>query len=294
MRHDLRMRAVLRVLRDAGWLILCLVLAIGGVGVFLEGGLWNRVVGVVGVAMFGFATVVAVPNLLIWDRPRTIGPPSPLPDEELGRDWFVDEDPEENRFTPAEATFLAKLRDRARLPGAGVTSDVARSGDMIMAVVWVTDAPGWPHLFSLGLQIKPGALRGDRLDRGGLPSEPSSIAFMAEGPDDQLISDAIAWLDNVLRRPVERVEWWCAGRPYAMRYQFADTRDGLVETFNRKLAPWGLYRRLRAAGHVDTHEPTRIDATKLGEPDATLAVRVEGRAIPTPQPSEFRWYDSHS
>jgi hypothetical protein len=112
--------------------------------------------------------------------------------------------------------------------------------------------------------------------------------------DDELAERTVQSFEAVLRRPVERAEWWCAGEPYAVRYQFADTGEGLIEAYARRRAPFGLYQRLLAAGHVDprvTRLGPRVDTSKLGAPDATVAVRVDGRPLPTPALREFQWYD---
>jgi hypothetical protein len=264
------MRAVLRVARDVGWVVLSLVLAIGSIGFATEGGVGNIIVGVVGVAMFGFYAVTRVLMLLHWDRPQTIGPPSPLPDEEHTSEWFPDDVPDENLFTPAENAFLERLRERAqRLPSGRVWSESLRVRGTVVARVAVTETRGYPRLLTLDVPIPP------------------------DGNDDEL-ERTVQSFEAVLRRPVERAEWWCAGEPYAVRYQFADTGEGLIEAYARRRAPFGLYQRLLAAGHVDprvTHVGPRVDTSKLGAPDATVAVRVDGRPLPTPPLREFQWYD---
>src|SRR5689334_22470762 len=96
------MRGLLRVARDVGWVVVSLVLAVGGIGFATEGGVGHIIVGVLGAAMFLFTAAMRVLMLAHWDRPQTIGPPSSLPDEEHTREWFPDDLPHENLFTPAE------------------------------------------------------------------------------------------------------------------------------------------------------------------------------------------------
>jgi hypothetical protein len=153
---------------------------------------------------------------------------------------------------------------------------------VVAVQVSVSEAQGLPQLYRLELSITPGAVHGDRLHEQRLPATPSPIAFASTGTDDELAERAVEWLDAVLRRPVERVEWWTAGQPYAVRYQFADTGEGLIEAYAAKRAPWRLYRR---------HAGRRVDTSKIGAPDATVAVRVDGRPLPTQGLPRFDWYD---
>jgi hypothetical protein len=289
------MRALLRVARDVGWVVLSLVLAVGGIGFATEGGAGHIIVGLLGAAMFLFTGVTRAFMLAHWDRPQTIEPPSPLPDEQHTWEWFPDDLPDENLFTPAESAFLDRLRERAQLlPSGHVWSESRRVRGTVAARVAVTETRGHPQLFTLNVSIAAGVLSGDRLQEERPRTTPSPDAFTASGTDDELAERAVRWFEAVLRRPVERVEWWCAGEPYAVRYQFADTGEGLIEAYARKRAPIGLYRRLVAAGYADprvTHVGPRVDTSKLGEPDATVTVRVDGRPLPTPALRQLQWYD---
>ena len=72
---------------------------------------------------------------------------------------------------------------------------------------------------------------------------------------------------------MNRLEWWYKGRPFAVRYVFADTGTVLPEGF--------------AAQHASRRIRTTSD---LGEPDATTAVRIDGRALNPPfDPSGYEW-----
>jgi hypothetical protein len=289
------MRGLLRVARDVGWVVVSLVLAVGGIGFATEGGVGHIIVGVLGAAMFLFTAAMRVLMLAHGDRPQTIGPPSSLSDEEHTREWFPDDLPDENLFTPAEIAFLELLRVRAqRLPSGAVWSESLRVRETVVARVAVTETRGHPQLFKLDVSIAAGVVSGDRLHEDRPRATPSPDAFTASGTDDELAERAVRWFEAVLRRPVERAEWWCAGEPYAVRYQFADTGEGLIEAYARKRAPIGLYKRLLAAGHADpriTHVGPRVDTSKLGEPSATVVVRVDGRPLPSPALREFQWYD---
>ncbi|MGH9488859.1 MAG: hypothetical protein ACRD04_14910 [Terriglobales bacterium] len=58
---------------------------------------------------------------------------------------------------------------------------------------------------------------------------------------------------------------------YASRYLFADTDEGLVEMFNRLLAPPGRQEQLIAAGYVRGRG--WVDTRGLGQPDRVTSVR---------------------
>ena len=269
--------------------LLGFVVVIGGsIRLIVERGVGGWILGVFTLVFFGFGGVMylrELPHL----RPRTIPPPSPLSDERRCDDWFEDyDDPDVNPFNAADGAFVATLRDQARsLPAGDVDSCAWRFGDPL--AIWVRVGSG-PRLLAFGAHFTNGTCRGGWMpgEPWVLPEERSSIAFAATGSDDELIRRAIGWIDTVLRRPIERVEWWHRCTPYAVRYRFADTGEGLVEAFDRKFAPRRVCRRLRAAACA--RGIVRIDTSAIGEPHATVAVRFDGRSLPTPSLPNFDWY----
>lgn len=278
------MRTILEWLGRLGLALVFTLFSLGAVLVAADGG-WNVVWGVLGFALFGFGGY-AFFTTLRWERPRTIAAPSPLPAESRGVSWFeyVDEDVDESqqqRFTAEQHALLDRLRTAASsLPFDGVGSDVDRVDGAIVATVWVTDRAE-RVLLSVGIHFSPGLMRAGRVHHGHPPELPPLVE--ATGDDEELVDRAIGWLDTVLRRPVERREWWYLGRPYAARYQFADTGETLLQAFERSRMPWRRHRQLRTTGDVDT--------SLLGAPDATIAVRANGRTLPTPLLPRLPFHD---
>ncbi|MGI5241773.1 hypothetical protein [Dactylosporangium sp. CA-139066] len=202
----------------------------------------DRAAGVAVVLFFGIGVVVAV-HRLRRQRPRFIGVPRKLPAEGRAERWFHDWQAGENAFTEAERAFLDELRLAARwLPAGGVRSFAERdAGDGVEAVVAVQDHT---TVFRFALHLSGGRLHGDLLGH-----EPVPLDGVAAG---------VRWVDWVLRRPVERLEWWCGGRVCAARYRFADTREAIADLVE---AGWEI----------------------KGEPDAVVAVRAQGCYLETPR-----------
>jgi hypothetical protein len=202
--------------------------------------LGDRVAGVVGVVLFGLG-VVAVASHLRRTRPRSIGAPEALPDEERGENWFPDWEAEANEFTAAELAFLDELRAAARdLPAGGVRSYAERDPrDGVVAFVALQDRR---PVFRFSLWLYGGSLHGNLLDHEPVPLDG--------------VEAAVAWIDGVLRRPVERLEWWDRREVCGVRYRFGDTGETLAER-----------------GRVPAQ----------GDPDAVVAVRAGGRYLEPPR-----------
>jgi hypothetical protein len=270
-------------------LVVSLLLVAGGACTAVTGDAAGRGTGIAAIVGFGFSAVLAVRRLRearlasapAWvpaSVPASVPAPVPLPDEQRSEHWFVGEEADESGFTRAEQDLLAALRrDARRLPSGGVSSSAFRD-DHDGALVAEVSLHDEAELLALGLRLAGGRVCGDALDSDQDP--PTSLAMPASDADDPT-----AWLERILRRPVERLEWWHRGMPYATRYQFADTTEGLLEAFEEPRAPRGLPERLSRG-----HPGGRLRTAALGPPDAVIAVRVDGRHLDTPRLPDFLWH----
>ncbi|KJY31646.1 hypothetical protein VR46_35260 [Streptomyces sp. NRRL S-444] len=66
------------------------------------------------------------------------------------------------------------------------------------------------------------------------------------------------------------------GQVYASRYLFADTGEGLVQSYHQTLAPSEQAEALTRAGHV--HGRGWIQTSGLGRPDRVVDIRGEATA----------------
>jgi hypothetical protein len=156
----------------------------------------------------------------------------------------------EGHLGDEERAFLAVLRERTEewaKPWCR-REDLREDGALIVGLD--VDAPE-VALLTVGMHLAGNRIRGDRLDHQlfTLPDPPTSLAIEATGSAADLAVHAAGWLGSILRRPIVRYEWQHSGRVYASRYLFADTGEGLVETYDRRLAPPGQREQLIAAGH---------------------------------------------
>ena len=147
----------------------------------------------------------------------------------------------------------------------------------------------------VGVHLDEGRVRGDRLDNHRQPSQPPTTLVLPTSStgDTALTSHSVehvsTWFDTILRRPVERLEWWHNGVPYAVRYQFADTCEALCEAYDRGRAPGGPWARLIAKG-----TPGGTRTGDLGPPDRAVPVRRDGDVVATPPLPPFVWYECPS
>ncbi|GAA2363320.1 hypothetical protein [Dactylosporangium salmoneum] len=258
----------------------CLMFVVAGIALlFSDGGIGDKIGGVLGIAFFGPGAVLIAVRMRT-DRPR---PPSDLRRD----DWF----PAGDEFTEPEAAFVLALREGAReLPAAGAGSEVFRNehDGSVVAEVSIRDQT---ELLSVGLHLLDGRLRGDQLDSHTYlpPEEPSPLAMPAPAAHDEL-GPPLAWLESLLRRPVELLVWRHNGTPYAARYQFTDTTEGLVEAFAEDWAPPGLFDRLRREGGTRGKGGSWVRTAALPDPDSVVPVRVDGLAYETGLLPRFLWY----
>ncbi|MEV6928677.1 hypothetical protein AB0M46_29880 [Dactylosporangium sp. NPDC051485] len=269
-------------MNQRGALIGCLVFVAASTGLLLaDGDLSDKIAGGMGIAFFGPGAVLIAADM----RGKLRKPP---PAEERRDDWFPSEDDE---FTEFEAAMVQGLREGARhLPAGGARSEVFRNDEdgSVVAMVSLRDQA---ELLCVGLHLLNGRLRGDELDsHTNLPSaEPTPLA-MPEPPVHDEIGSPLAWLESLLRRPVELLVWRHNGIPYAARYQFTDTTEGLVEAFAEDWAPPGLFDRLRREGGTRGKGLSWVRTAALPAPDVVLPVRVDGSAYETRRLPNFLWY----
>jgi hypothetical protein len=245
-------------------LVTSLVLVAGAFIEITDGGAFDIGVGVCGVAFFGLGAVLFA-LALRPEKPQDVPVPALLPDEVHGDEWFEDDVPESDDLTEAQATFLAALRERARsLPAGSVYSSMVHDEEVLTAAIAISDGR---IILEFGVEVSGRTLRGGRFV-GGQLADDGRRAFELTGSSDELAEAAVEWFERLIRRPLNRLEWWHKGRCYAIRYVFADTGTALLEGFAADRAPRGI----------------RV-AAGVGEPAAYAAVRIGGRALNPP----FGW-----
>jgi len=249
------------------------------------------IAGVAGVLLFGLGFVLAVKRLV---RPeRAASPVSSWSDRATG--WF----PADPDLAPTsdESAFLKGLaRSTRRWPSDGVRSHAARDDydDRLLVALVAVVADGHEVLV-VGVHLDEGRVRGDRLDNNRQPSQPPTTLVLPTSStgDTALTSHSVehvsTWFDAILRRPVERLEWWHNGVPYAVRDQFADTCEALCEAYDSSRAPGGPWARLIAKGRDRAPGWTRTG--DLGPPDRAVPIRRDGDVVATPALPPFVWYE---
>jgi hypothetical protein len=280
------------------------LLAIGS-SVFVVGSFWliatGRVIaGAAGVILFGTGGILAFRRLL-WGRPAAdsalVSPVTPVPMSAAvpaapRGDWF----PADAELVPTDVdtAFLEGLRRRAlRWPSAGTDSYAVRDeSDERTLIAWVSVRADGHELLVFGVHVDGHEVRGDKLHNQlyELERPATTLAMPTPGGPEDRLELVGAWFEVVLRRPVDRLEWWHNGLPYAVRYQFADSREALCEGYSRGRAPAGRPERLTIAeGNFSL--PGWIRTGDLGPPDRTLSVRRNGEVLPAPILPRFSWYE---
>ncbi len=270
-----------------GLLITSLVFVAGGALLVIDGQVAR---GVAGVVFFGSCAVLGAWRLRRSKRAAWSTAPLLAPQDGDGG-WFATDF--ELAPTDAEAAFLAKLTHRAATwPTAGTHSYALRDdgGSDLLLSVTLLSADGVPIL-PFGVLLRGDRVRGDKRfwHFFDLEDPSTSLAMTATGPLDELVEHAGRWFETILRRPVERLEWWHDGTPYAVRYQFADTAEGLTEAYDSNAAPPGQYARLIAAGSF--RGSGWIRTAGIGTPDRAVTIRAGGTAVPTPRLPRLRFYE---
>jgi hypothetical protein len=272
-----------------------LVLVVGAVWTISSGEPLDVGVGIVGVALFGMGFIAAALGIECdWAaQPRNgiVGNWAAQPrkgefvDQSVPEVWFEVEPEEE--FDEDELALIGALAAYAvTWPTEGVSSSAFRANDPAVLVACARFTG-----LDFGVHIDGDTVRGDRLHNQlyTLPNEPSTLSMTAIGPRENLLAATAAWFEAILRRPVERLEWWHNGWPYAARLQFADTGEGLREAYARNLAPDGQYKRLIKAGSFRGRD--WIKTAGIGPADRVVPVRVDGEEKATPPLPDFLWYE---
>jgi hypothetical protein len=218
--------------------------------------------------------------------------------------WFAEEpdDPDDPLFETNplplddhEYAFLNELRERAAAwPANGAASFSCRfkNDPRTLAAVMVvyhsnpSELRCWSdsQLFTIGVHRNREEIRGGDLDDqlfhlldgGSFELAPITLSGDLEATVDRVA----AWFEAILRRPVERLEWWHRERPYAFQYRLADTREGLINAYHRGLAPREQCRLLVEAGSY--HGRGWIQPEGIGAPDVARRVCENGINLPVP------------
>jgi hypothetical protein len=131
-------------------------------------------------------------------------------------------------------------------------------------------------VLTVGAHFNGSFVRGGKLHNQDFAIQQTASEFSLEaaGSPTELGNRAAEWLEAVLARPLVRCEWHHAGRMYAVRYEYADTGQGLSELFETPLAPDALRKRLAADGVLRGRG--RINRAGLGQPDVIAHIRGAG------------------
>ncbi len=189
--------------------------------------------------------------------------------------WF---EYDEDDLNVAQRAFVDVLAERAPSwlvdPDDTAVVPPADAGDREL-IVWldIVDPQRNKGILTVGAHFNGTGVHADELHNQlfSLPEEATEFTFTAAGNPAELAEQTAAWFEAILVRPLVRCEWQHAGKTYAVRYEFADTGRGLIESFNDALAPRRLRKRLAAEGIVRGRG--RINRTHLGEPDLTASIR---------------------
>ncbi|MFK0238967.1 hypothetical protein [Streptomyces vinaceus] len=191
--------------------------------------------------------------------------------------WFeMDPFYTEGDFDKAELAFAAALREQAAswdVPHAYSWVGRPEDDSSLLAVIGLSDEGRRMSLIDIGVHLVGSSVRGDSLHNQlyFLPDQPTSLSMNATGSPQELAQRTAAWFENLLRKPVVRHEWEHRGQVYASRYLFADTGEGLVQSYNRSLAPSGQAQALILAGHV--RGQGWIQTSGLGRPHRIVSIR---------------------
>ncbi|MFB6482228.1 hypothetical protein ACFCXF_26870 [Streptomyces virginiae] len=189
--------------------------------------------------------------------------------------WF---EYDEDDLNVAQRAFADVLAERARswlvYPDDTAVVPPAHAYDHEL-IVWldIVDPQRNQGILTVGAHFNGTAVHADKLHNQlfSLPEEATEFTFTAAGSPAELAERTAAWFEAILVRPLVRCEWQHAGKTYAVRYEFADTGRGLIESFDDALAPRPLRKRLAAEGIVRGRG--RINRAYLGEADLIASVR---------------------
>jgi hypothetical protein len=152
--------------------------------------------------------------------------------------WF--ETNEDDELDDVQAAFVSRLREHA----AGWSLRPV-DGCLVFPPYdcWPSDDPRPPDerdhgnalvyldirdygktvVLTVGVYLYGDRVRGDQVHNQSfcLPAEPTRLAFQATGPPDYLADQAAAWVESVLRLPIERHEWLWGNEVYARQWVVA-------------------------------------------------------------------------
>ena len=187
---------------------------------------------------------------------------------------------DEAELTAEQRAFADGLSHRARSwpvdPRDTGVDPAARTGDLI-AWLSIVDAQRNLEVLLLGADVTGSTVRADKLHNQlfSLPEHATELAFTSAGTPAQLAERTADWFETILARRLVRCEWQHAQRTYAVRYEFADTGRGLIESFDETLAPQRIRTRL-----AQRRERGRITRAHLAQPDLVTRIRGTSEQFP--------------
>ena len=193
--------------------------------------------------------------------------------------WF---EYEEDDLNVAQRAFVDVLAERAGSwlvdPLDTVVLPSARTFDgRLIVYLDIGDPQRDRGVLTVGARFDGSVVRGGKLHNQDFTVEEASSEFIFGAAADpmELGHRAAEWFEAILARPLVRWEWHHQGRTYAVRYEYADTGQGLSEGFEGSLAPDALRKRLAADGVIRGR--SRINRASLGQPDVIAHVRGDHR-----------------
>jgi hypothetical protein len=190
--------------------------------------------------------------------------------------WF---EYDEADLSTIERAYVDVLAERASswpidpVDTAVLAADQA-SDDPLIVRLSIVDAERNLEVLTLGAHFGGAAVQADKLHNQlfSLPEAATEFTFTASGSPAELAERTADWFEAILARPLVRCEWRHAGETYAVRYEFADSGRGLIESFDDALAPQSVRTRFAAEGVVRGRG--RVNRADLAEPDLITRLRT--------------------
>jgi hypothetical protein len=189
--------------------------------------------------------------------------------------WF---EYEEDDLDVAQRAFVDVLAERAGSwlvgPLDTVVLPAAHTFDgQLIVYLDIGDPQRNQKVLTVGAHFDGSVVRGGKLHNQDFTIQQAFAEFIFEaaGTPTELGNRAAEWFEAVLARPLVRLTWHHEGRMYAVRYEYADTGQGLSEAFETSLAPDTLRRSLAADGVI--RGLGRISRAGLGQPDVIAHIR---------------------
>ncbi|MFF9378107.1 hypothetical protein ACF1BB_26675 [Streptomyces griseoluteus] len=189
--------------------------------------------------------------------------------------WF---EYDEDDLDGAQRAFVDVLAERAGSwlvnPLDTVVLPSAHTSDgQLIVYLDIGDPQRNRGVLTVGAHFDGSVVRGGELHNQDFTVQQtaSEFTFEAAGSPTELANRTAEWFEAVLARPLVRCEWHHEGRMYAVRYEYADTGQGLSEGLETPLAPDALRKRLAADGVMRGRG--RINRAGLGQPDVIARIR---------------------